>query len=402
MMFSRYLLVESLSVLGQYKLRSILTVFGIMWGVAAFTFSHAVLQGFQSEQSRRFAAMGKDLLIVEGRRSSYVAPGEMTGREVRLELDDLHALTRQTRLIRSISPESVRPQVRASRQGASLAASLHGVWPEHQKIRSMQVTAGRLLHRGDEQEARRVCVVTEDIAVELLGAHQNIPASIKLDHLTYVVVAVAKKRPQAHKQIFIPFRSMQRDFPQSRIALVVQPVSPDFHGRLVQEIRSILAQRHGFRPDDPDALSIFDTVQNARNVGNVFSGLALFSDISAITTVLMGAIGLTNILLVSVRERTREIGIRRSVGARSRHITIQLFCEGLILSGVGGFAGLLLGSALSLLLGLIPIPGFTSPSLRLEPALVACSVILIVGLTASTYPALKAARINPVEALRRG
>jgi putative ABC transport system permease protein len=281
-------------------------------------------------------------------------------------------------------------------------------------MRSVALSAGRLINSADEEQGRRVCVLGADLAANLLIEDERLPAAIEVGQIPYTVIGIVRKQPQGASlrgsddtKLFLPLSSMLRDFPtgsaavRTGVALVVQPVSPEYHARAVADMRAVLARKYGFSPVDPEALSIFDTIETARNVDSVFAGLALFGDISALTTVLMGAIGLMNILLISVRERTREIGIRRSVGARARHIFAQLLCEGVILSASGGALGLACGASFALLLGLIPIPGFAAPRLAIAPALSACTFIVLVGIAASAYPAIQATRIDPVEALRR-
>jgi putative ABC transport system permease protein len=258
-------------------------------------------------------------------------------------------------------------------------------------------------------------VLGHDLAHQLLGDDSPLPAPIRIGPIRYKAVGVARKKAAGSvldgnddDKVFVPFHSMQRDFPLhspeegAGAALVVQPVSADLHEWIIRDVRRILAARHGFDAADPDALTLIDTVATARTVQKVFSGLALFSDVSSLMTVAMAAIGLTNILLISVRERTREIGIRRSVGARRRHIFTQFVGEGLILSSVGGLLGLIAGAGLALLLGMLPIPGFSRPVVRVAPALAACAVIIATGLAASVYPAWRAVRTDPVEAIRRG
>jgi putative ABC transport system permease protein len=414
MIFSRDLLAECVAVLRNHKLRSFLTIFGVMWGIAAFTFSHAVLEGFQSEQRKKFAAVGKDLVVVDGGKTSYSEAGSTLGREIRLQPEDASLLLRQVRTIGSASPELIRSDLAIVRRGARMDASVHGIWPVYQRMRSVALSGGRPINNADEEQARRVCLLGADLASNPLGSSPTLPAAIELGHVPYTVIGVVRKQPQGASlrgsddtKLFLPLSSMLRDFPAGSsaaaagVALVVQPLSPEYHERVVADMRAVLARKYGFGAEDPDALSVFDTIETARNVDSVFSGLALFGDISALTTVLMGAIGLMNILLISVRERTREIGIRRSVGARARHIFAQLLWEGVILSTAGGALGLAAGASFALLLGLIPIPGFAAPRLALAPAVSACAFIVCVGIGASAYPAIQGTRIDPVEALRR-
>lgn len=406
---------EVLATLAQHKLRSFLTIFGITWGVAAFLFADAVLEGFQSGQRKRFQSVGQNLVIVSGGRTSETRAGSVAGREIRLGLGDVAAVIRQVRGVRQISPELTRYDLSAIGPRGRVNPSVHGVFPVYQKMRFVEPSRGRLLTDADGEQTRRVCVLGHDLAQRLLGARTSLPASVRIGALPYKVVGIARRKAVGSvldgnddEKIFLPFRSMQRDFPLhaqeegAGAALVIQPVSSDLHEQIIVNVRRLLAARHGFDPADPDALALIDTVATSRSVQKVFSGLALFSDVSSLMTVAMAAIGLTNILLISVRERTREIGIRRSVGARRRHIFTQFVGEGLVLSSVGGLFGLLAGAGLALLLGILPLPGFSRPIMRAAPALAACAIIVATGLAASVLPAWKAVKTDPVEAIRHG
>jgi putative ABC transport system permease protein len=411
---ARYQLAESLSVLRTHRLRSFLTIFGIMWGIAAFLFAGAVLEGFQASQRLRFEAVGKDLLVVDGGRTSRAAFGHVAGREINLGVADIKAVAR-SKYVKSLSPELARHNLAISGPRSRTTVPVFGIWPVYQQMRFIDTGTGRLLNTFDDDQGRRICVIGNDLSAQLLGDKPLLPAPITIDRVQYTVVGIARKKPAGavmngndNTKIFVPFRSMERDFPLTSkeagtgASLVIQPVTADVHERLLDDVRQLLGVRHGFDPADIEALNVMDTVQTVRNLNSVFAGLARFSDISSLMTVAMGAIGLTNILLISVRERTLEIGVRRSVGARRWHIFTQFLAEGMVLSSLGGLFGLLAGAGLAFGLGLLPIPGFTTPVVRLTAAFMACLVIVAAGLTASAYPAWKALRINPVEALRYG
>lgn len=403
---------QSFDGLSNHRLRSFLTIFGIMWGIVAFIFSRAVLDGFQHEQGQRFAAVGQDMLVVNGGRTSLAGLDLIAGRAVELTLDDVEALSQGSSYIKHISPELVRRGLNVESKQERISAQVHGVWPVYQKLRGFETGDGRLLNVADEEQSRRVCILGADVAEQLSLGHENVPGELKIAGLPYTVVGIARKKPEGaslngsdDKKIIVPFSSAARDFPRSTSTkgatdgIVIQPLETQFHERLVADVKAVLARRHSFSIEDPDALGIFDTIKMARDIDNVFSGLKLFGDLTAVITVLIGSIGVMNTMLISVRQRTREIGLRRCIGARNLHIFSQFLSEGLFLTSAGGGLGILIGCGLAFVLRLIPIPNFVAPIVRPWPVVLACAIITIVGTAAALYPTWQAVKVNPVEAL---
>jgi putative ABC transport system permease protein len=404
---------QSLHELTKQRLRSFLTIFGITWGIGSFIFSQAVLDGFQQEQRQRFAALGKDLVVVRGGRTSIAGSGLMAGREIQLDLYDVEALARQSQHVTFICPELIHSSLEIGSQYQHISARVHGVWPVYQGLRSFEASAGRLINLADQEQARRICLLGSDVAEQLFGERAAILSEIKIEGIPYRVVGVARRKPVGavldgndDEKIILPLSSVIRDFPvhptdrRAINSLLIQPVAATFHEVLIREVKTLLARRHQFSVEDPDALNVFDTVEMAQNIDHVFSGLKSFGNLTAIITVCIGSIGIMNIMLISVRERTREIGIRRAVGARKRHIFWQFFNECLILTLLGGILGVFVGDALAALLGCLPIPNFAAPVLRLWPLFWACVIISCTGITAALYPTWQAIKITPVEALR--
>jgi len=404
---------QSLNGLTTYRLRTFLTIFGIMWGIAAFIFSRAILDGFQYDQQQRFAALGKDVVVIYNGRTSLAGAGLMAGRDVQLTLDDVEVLAQSCQWIKNLSPELIRRNLPVESQREQITASVYGVWPVFQQLRSFEAAVGRLLNYADQQQARRVCFLGAELADQLLGEHPSVPSEIKIAGVPYRVVGTARKKPQGatlqgsdDRRLLLPLSSAARDFssglsnPRMITSIIVQPSATKYHEQLVREARIILARRHRFAVEDTDALGVFDTVETARDLDRVFSGMRHFGDLTAIITVLIGSIGVMNIMLISIRERTREIGVRRSIGARNRHIFLQFLSEGLLLTSLGGMLGMLLGCGLALLLRTIPIPDFAAPIVRPWPMLWACAIISLVGIAAALYPTWQAVKIRPVEALR--
>ena len=187
------LLRQSLGGLSNYRLRSFLTIFGIMWGIVAFIFSRAILDGFQYEQGRRFAALGQDMLVVNGGRTSLAGPDLIAGRNIELTLDDIDALAQAIPFVKHISPELVRRDVNVESKQERISGQVHGVWPVYQHLRSFESSVGRLLNIADEKQSRRVCILGADLADQLSIEKEDVPCEIKLAGLPYTVVGIARK-----------------------------------------------------------------------------------------------------------------------------------------------------------------------------------------------------------------
>lgn len=423
--------VQSLQNLRANKLRSFLTMFGILWGIVSIVVLSAMGEGFQRGNDDILREFGKNIGIVWGGRTSMQAGGERAGRIVRLHVDDARAIARQSHMIESLSPEIQRGGIRVKSRYNSASVMVHGIEPPYQDIRTIELDQGRLFNWNDEEDARRVAIVGADMAEQLFGSRPAVGETVTLNGVAYAVAGRIRRKEQDsnysgpdNNKVFVPFRTMQRDFPLPGVEpgtlsqIIVAPhgwvvdqlpaVLEARPGRiedvvwpLEKELRGILAGHKGFDPDDREAVTMWDTSLNTLMFARIIGHLRDFFTIVGFVTLALGGIGVMNIMLVAVRERTREIGVRKALGARTRTIQRQFFLEGFFLTALSGGLGLVIGFALCQIVNLAPMPPrFAGMVVTWQTSSVAVATLVLVGIVTSTYPARKAARLPPVEALR--
>ncbi|MGI8782054.1 MAG: ABC transporter permease [Acidobacteriota bacterium] len=416
------------------KLRSFLTMFGIMWGVISIVILSAMGEGFLQGNQYVLRELGKNIVIVRNGRTSLQAGGVRAGRAIHLEISDALSLREKSKLLEHISPELMRGGIRAKSPFNSASLQMSGVWPVFQTIRTIEVDRGRLINAADNQEARRVILIGFDAYKQLFADRDAIGSQLGLNGISYMVIGRIRKKSQDsnytgedNERLFIPYDTMRRDFPlvsdiytaDSVSAIIVSPhpAVADQLRRLIEregstgwlegrgpiehEIRSILGPRHRFDSTDIEALSMWNTAVESVMFEKMISSMNEFFISVSIITLLLGGIGVMNIMLISVRERTREIGVRKAVGATPRNILWQFFSEGLLLTLLSGSLGFGAGVGLCKLVNLLPMPErFVGMVVTWQTAAFAVVALTLIGVAASTYPAQRAAKLAPVEALR--
>ena len=354
----RELLTQTWVNLMANKLRSFLTMFGITWGVISIVLLSGVSEGFQRGNLTVLRELGKNIVIIRNGRTSLQAGGERAGRVIRLNINDVSALKEQSRLLEHITPELMRGVKAKSAFNAS-SVGMSGVWPIYQQIRTIEVERGRLLTEADNQEARRVVVVGFDTCKQLFADRDPVGSQITLNGLPYTVIGKIRKKQQDSNytgadnyRLFIPYETMRKDFPLSGpfdtqdslsaiIAAPYEQVAEELNrmveregrfnfeqgGPVEGEVRSILAPRHSFDPRDREAISMWNTAVEAVFFKKMISSMNEFFIAVSLITLGLGGIGVMNIMLISVKERTREIGVRKALGATSRNVQWQFFSE---------------------------------------------------------------------------
>ena len=411
------ILKQTLSALWETKLRSFLTMFGIIWGITSVILLVGLGIGFSEDQHKRLQSIGTDIAICFGGKTGLPSGGYAAGRDVNLSVDDATAIQRLAPLIKTVSPELRRTVSEVSQWNAASRA-VRGVWPEYQRFRSLQVEQGRLFTPDDETNGARVILLGAEANRQLYPGKPVIGQTLMVAGYPYTVIGVLENKKQNgsygsgpdNTQLFVPYSAMARDFPPGERPgvfpgwvnnIVVQPVSADRHEEAVQQVRTILGDRHHFDPEDKDALWVWDTLQGAKFTENIFHAMTIFFGVVALLTLALGGIGVMNIMLVAVSERTREIGVRKALGATGKDIRRQFLAESAIITLVSGAAGLISGTGICVLLRTIPLPDFV-PHPAISAAAITASLLTLAAITVSagTYPALRAARLTPMECLR--
>jgi len=424
-------ILQSLDNLRANKLRSFLTMFGILWGIVSIVLLSAMGEGFRRGNAAVLNEFGKNVGIIWGGRTSLQAGGERAGRVVRLTVDDVRLIARESRMVAQISPEISRGGIQVKSRYNAALPQVNGVEPPYLWIRTVEVDRGRLLNWEDEQQLRRVAVVGFDMAQQLFGARDPIGETLTLRGTSFTVVGRIRKKDQDssysgpdNNKVFVPFAVMARDFPRpdapvgtvSQILVaphpwVVDDLPKSLDGRigrvedidwpLEREVRAILARHKGFDPEDREAISMWDTSLSTLMFGRMIDRMRQFFTIVGLVTLALGGIGVMNIMLIAVRDRTKEIGVRKALGATTRAVQRQFFLEGFFLTAVSGVIGFAIGAGLCALINLAPMPTrFSGMIVTPQTGLLAAGTLVVIGVLAALLPARRAAQLPPTEALR--
>ncbi len=409
-------------------------MFGIIWGVISIVILSALGEGFQRGNETVLRELGRNILIIRSGRTSQQAGGERAGRVIRLELADAVALKEQSKLLAHVSPEIMRAGVRVKSLFNAASLQMSGVWPVFQQIRTIEIDRGRSLTDADNEEARRVAVIGYEAARQLFADRDPIGAEITLNAIPYTIIGRIRKKEQDsnytgadNERLFLPYETMRRDFPLTpsnvftpeHISAIIAAPHDDVAERMVRsmakqgkldffkggpiedEVRAIIGRRHRFGRQDSEALSIWNTTLESVLFHNIMRGMNTFFVSVSVITLLLGGIGVMNIMLIAVKERTKEIGLRKALGATPRNIQWQFFGEGLALTVFSGVIGLAVALGLSVLINLLPLPArFAGMIVTWQTALFSIMTLVAIGVAAATYPARRAAELEPVEALR--
>jgi putative ABC transport system permease protein len=414
---TRHILSEAWNALSHYRLRSALTMLSVIWGVASLMLLLSYGQGFGLALTRAFDQIGKDLIVVFPGQTSRQAGGERAGRPILLELDDVQAIREGVPAVEAVSPE-VRQWLPLNYGYRTRNYSVAGVYATFERIRSMETATGRFLSEDDSLHRRRVVVIGANLATELFGGRLAVGNDIRIRGVRFTVIGVLKKKTQITNYAapddmtaFVPYPTLATLLDVRYLHnLVILPASNQFRDRLIPEIRASLARAHHFHVQDERAVEILDWNKFRGIVTSLSLGLNLLLMIIGALTLSIGAVGVMNIMLVSVTERTREIGVLKALGARRQQILLQILLEGMTLTLAGGLLGFLLAAVVTRLIGSLPLLGpiFEDTSgqgdihlgISFSALLVASLVLITVGLVSGLIPAVRAARLDPVQAIR--
>jgi putative ABC transport system permease protein len=394
----------ALKALRRNKLRSFLTMLGIIIGVGAVISMVAIGEGAKALVRAQIASLGTNVLVIAP--GSSVAGGVRSGfGGVRSLVDgDVHAITQEVPAVAFASP-GFRNTQQVIMGNQNWATSVQGVSPEFQYIRDWQVEDGRFIADGDLDNAAKVAVIGRTVADNLFGNEDPLDAVIRIRNIPFRVVGILQAKGQTghgldqDDTIIIPYTTMQKRI--LRITWVhsihVSVVSAERMQEAQQQITALLRQRHRIQPDQEDDFQIRNLTDIAEASSSATQVMAVLLGTIASISLLVGGIGIMNIMLVSVTERTREIGIRMAVGARSRDIMLQFIVEAVVMAALGGALGILLGIGSSNLLH-----RFMEWPILIRPDIIGFALLVSggVGVFFGFYPAQKAARLDPIEALR--
>jgi putative ABC transport system permease protein len=411
------ILTQAWTSLRRQPVRSCLTMAGIVWGIVAVTMLLAYATGFRRVLIHTFEAFGHDVIVCWPGTTSEQAGGERAGQKVQLEQEDVENIRAGATAVKQVCPETVQ-FLGLSHEERFATTAVRGVCPEYGVMRNEVASEGRWLSADDEVNRRRVVFLGAMMKKKLFAGMPAVGEKVRINGTPFTVIGTMDRKFQDSSyfqdddhSVWIPY-STAGDLWDTRSAsvLVVTPVAAELHKQAQQQVLSILAERQHFSPTDRRAvrmisMAAFRPIYNAITYGLEF--LLLFV---GLLTLGIGGIGVMNIMLVTVNERTREIGLRRALGARRWHIRVQFLSEALALTLAGGAVGVLLSVVIGEAIGTLPFlgPAYEDTSgtvdihmqVSWEILVASAGVLVLVGVLSGLMPAMRAAKLDPVEALR--
>ncbi len=414
----RGILSEAAAALRFNRQRSLLTMASLAWGVACFVILYSYGEGFGLALRSSFQAVGQDLVLMFGGQTSAQAGGERSGRRIRLDLEDSALIRDNVPLVAAASAEVMMRDATVVREYRQQNMSVRAVEVPYGKIRNMTLDAGRWISDEDYQTKQRVAILGAKAAEKLFGEIPPEGETISINGLPFEVIGLLKTKTQIsnyntpdNECVFIPLStaSLLREIKHPD-DIVWMPANPMFRTQAVKDVRAVLARVHNFAPTDERALEMIVFNEFMKIIDVMSAALQVLLGLIGALTLAIGGIGLANIMLVSVTQRTREIGILKSIGATRGAILFQFLAEAMAIVTFGGLIGVLIGWGVTAGIQTLPLLGplFKDTSgtgdihLKISRfAVIASTTVLeAIGLFAGLLPALKASRLDPIEALR--
>jgi len=405
---------QTLRTLWAHKLRSFLTMFGIAWGVGSLLLLVGVGEGFRSGNRKQFDSIGENVMFIWSGRAPVLQGSFTALRQYYLTYRDYQDIMRDCRSVRLAAALISRSDIRAVSDFYQSSGRIVGAPSAINQIRYLPIKEGRWLNDMDDAQKRPVIVLGDETRRTLFLGRPALGSTILLNGIRFEVVGILQRighgdNINQNLQSFVPFSTMHEYFPPTNAGeatdvisyINYQPKSRALHKIAQQEVHRVIARNHGFDPDNPDSFDEWDTIQTVDQIGKIFDAMNTFLGSVGLVTLALGAIGIINIMLVAVADRTREIGLRKAVGATNSSIMFQFFVEGAFLTLLSGGIGIAGAAAIMSTLSGVEMGNFDPPKLVPSTAALAVISLTLAGVAAGLYPARRAAMLEPVEALRK-